>query len=249
MPRAAAARGAARPARLGGPLVGSLLLHALAVAGVIFAASRRSAPPALPPIYRVDIVAAPPGPRAQGVVSPEATPPAQPEEATPPPRAETAPREMAAPVKRPAARPRKPSPPATPTIVKSKTRPAPNTPQTRAGGGPEGGRGTDVATVRTEGIEFPYPGYLNNIVRQIAVRFEPDNPRAPLRAEVAFLVHRDGSVSNFRFVQRSGAYAFDLEAQGAVEAAARARAFGPLPQGFPDDVLPVIFSFDPRLLR
>ena len=26
-------------------------------------------------------------------------------------------------------------------------------------------------------------------------------------------------------------------------------AFGPLPEGFPDDVLPVIFSFDPRVLR
>jgi hypothetical protein len=36
---------------------------------------------------------------------------------------------------------------------------------------------------------------------------------------------------------------------GAVEAAARANAFGPLPQGFTDDVLPVIFSFDPRLIR
>jgi hypothetical protein len=36
---------------------------------------------------------------------------------------------------------------------------------------------------------------------------------------------------------------------GAVDAAAQARAFGPLPQGFSDDVLPVIFSFDPRLIR
>ena len=41
--------------------------------------------------------------------------------------------------------------------------------------------------------------------------------------------------------------AFDLEAQGAVEAAAR--AFGSLPAGFGDDVLPVVFSFDPGRLR
>jgi hypothetical protein len=34
---------------------------------------------------------------------------------------------------------------------------------------------------------------------------------------------------------------------GAVEAASH--SFGPLPQGFTDDVLPVIFSFDPRLIR
>ena len=103
--------------------------------------------------------------------------------------------------------------------------------------------------MRTEGIEFPYPGYLNNIVRQIALRFDPSTRNAALRAEVSFLIHRDGSVSNLRFLTRSGVYSFDLEAQGAVEAAANARAFGPLPTGFTDDVLPVIFSFDPSLLR
>ena len=105
-----------------------------------------------------------------------------------------------------------------------------------------------MVTVRTEGIEFPYPGYLENIVRQIALNFHP--PRgASERAEVAFLIRRDGSVTSIRFVTRSGNYAFDLEAQGAVEAAGNARSFGPLPEGFPDDVLPVIFSFDPRVLR
>ncbi|HEX2779393.1 MAG TPA: TonB C-terminal domain-containing protein, partial [Gemmatimonadaceae bacterium] len=122
-------------------------------------------------------------------------------------------------------------------------------PAPQAGGGATGGRGTDVATVRTEGIEFPYPGYLNNIVRQIALRFDPSTRNSALRAEVSFLIHRDGSVSNLRFLTRSGVYAFDLEAQGAVEAAAGAHAFGPLPSGFTDDVLPVIFSFDPSLLR
>jgi protein TonB len=106
-----------------------------------------------------------------------------------------------------------------------------------------------VATVRTQGIDFPHPGYLNNIVRQIALRFKPRNPNAPLRAEVMFLLHRDGSVSNVRFLTRSGNYAFDLEAQGAIEAAAGAGAFGPLPEGFRDDVLPVAFSFDPQVLR
>jgi hypothetical protein len=48
---------------------------------------------------------------------------------------------------------------------------------------------------------------------------------------------------------RSGNYEFDQEAMGAIEAAARVNAFGPLPDGFADDVLPVIFSFDPRVLR
>ena len=72
----------------------------------------------------------------------------------------------------------------------------------RPGGGPTGGKGTDVATVRSDGIEFPFPGYLNNIVRQIALNFKPRNASARLKAEVRFLIHRDGSVSDITFVQQ-----------------------------------------------
>jgi TonB family protein len=117
-----------------------------------------------------------------------------------------------------------------------------------AGGGPTGGRGADVANVTVDGINFPYPGYLENVVRQIALRFDPGGSRA-LTAVVAFLIRRDGSVTGLRLTKRSGVYSFDTEAMGAVDAAATAHAFGPLPQGFTDDVLPVIFSFDPRLIR
>ncbi|HEX9310585.1 MAG TPA: TonB C-terminal domain-containing protein, partial [Gemmatimonadaceae bacterium] len=70
-----------------------------------------------------------------------------------------------------------------------------------------------------------------------------------LKAEVRFLIHRDGSVSDLTFIRRSGNFSFDLEAQGAVEAASSTRGFGPLPAGFPDDVLPVVFSFDPEFLK
>jgi TonB family protein len=117
-----------------------------------------------------------------------------------------------------------------------------------AGGGPTGGRGADVANVTVDGIDFKYPGYLENVVRQIAIRFKPPRGGA-LTAVVAFLIRRDGTVTGIRLTTRSGVYAFDTEAMGAVDAAASARAFGPLPQGFSDDVLPVIFSFDPRLIR
>ncbi|MGK2960594.1 MAG: TonB C-terminal domain-containing protein, partial [Gemmatimonadaceae bacterium] len=117
----------------------------------------------------------------------------------------------------------------------------------RAGGGPIGGPGTDVATVQTEGIDFPFPGYLINIVRQIALRFNPNDTGSGLRAEVRFVIRRDGSVIGIGFITRSGNYSFDLEAQGAVEAAAS--QFGALPEGFRDDALPVVFSFDPRLIR
>jgi periplasmic protein TonB len=237
-------------ARLGPTLGVSLLLH-LAVAVPLILAGPGKAP-ALPPIYRVDLIAAPPGPRQEGIVAPQpvaqpAQPPAQRAPATPP-RAERQPQEMPAPpTQRPPVRTRTPPAPATPTPAPT-TKPAETPPAQQAGGGPTGGRGTDVATVRTEGIEFPYPAYLQNIVRQIATRFDPPR-RGALSAEVEFLIRRDGSVVGIGMRTRSGNFEFDQEAMGAVEAAARTNAFGPLPEGYPDDVLPVIFSFDPRVLR
>jgi protein TonB len=216
-------------------VLASLVLHAALVAG--FLALRAGPAPATPPIYRVNIVAAPPGPRAEGVVNP--TNPAAPDKPAPPrPKSdEIVPVPSKTLPKRAANR-------ATPNVAPKRVdrhAPAPT-----AGGGERGGRGTDVANIRTEGIDFPYPGYLENIVRQIALVFHP--PRgSPLKAEVMFLIRRDGSISGFQFTQRSGSFTFDLEAQGAVEAAAR--KFGPLPSGFRDDVLPVFFSFDPRLIH
>jgi hypothetical protein len=72
---------------------------------------------------------------------------------------------------------------------------------------------------------------------------------ASLNAEVAFLIRRDGTIISFRFTKESRDFRFNLEVQGAVEAAANEKAFGPLPAPFKDDVLPVLFSFDPRLSR
>ena len=214
----------------------SLLLHA----GIItaFLALRPAPEPPRPPIYRVNIIAAAPGAPAAGVVTPTAT---QPDLEKPaPPRPKT---DEVVSIKT-ATPPRRVPKLATPNVATKKA--DRNAAAPTAAGGEQGGKGTDVANIRTEGIDFPYPGYLENIVRQIALRFRP--PRgSPLKAEVMFLIRRDGSMSGFRFMQRSGSFTFDLEAQGAVESAAG--AFGALPIGFRDDVLPVMFSFDPRLIR
>ena len=216
--------------------IASLVLHVGIIAA--FLALRPGPAPSAPPIYRVNIVAAPPGAAAAGVVTPTAPAPEVDKPAPPRPKSEEI---VPVQTKTP---PRRVPKLATPSV--SDTRVKRNEPAPVAGGGEQGGRGTDVANIRTEGIEFPYPGYLENIVRQIALRFRP--PRgSPLKAEVMFLIRRDGTVSGFRFIQRSGSFTFDLEAQGAVESAAG--AFGPLPAGFGDDVLPVLFSFDPRLIR
>ena len=220
------------------PVGAAVLLHVTAVAALV--AVKGSSPTALPPIYKVNIVAAPPGPSAIGVVKPAVAAPSAPV----PPRAEKLAPAPSLPAKpKPVttkATPKEVTP--TPPVAAPRTQPA----APAAGGGPTGGKGTDVANVRTEGIDFPFPGYLNNIVRQIKVRFKP--PAGTQRAEVMFILQRDGSVSNLRFLTRSGSYEFDLEAQGAIEAAASSKAFGALPDGFPEDALPVVFSFDPQLL-
>jgi len=221
------------------PLAASLLLHGLLIA--LFFVLRASAPPPSAPVYRVDLVAAPPGERAAGVVKPQ---PVAPASTAIPIRPKTAPHEMPAPnTKVP---PRAKTPEATPTLP-AQTKPDTKVPTT-AGGGETGGRGTDVVTVNTGGIEFPYPSYLENIVRQIAIRFKR-SPGGALRAEVFFIINRDGSVaaSSIQLVTRSGVYSFDTEALGAVEAASR--SFEPLPPGFTGESLPVTFRFDPRILR
>ena len=232
--------------------------HVVVIAATIFL-TRLTLPPPPPPAYNVELIAAPAGPRALGSVTQgptTSTPPAPTDPA--PDAAPATPAEgttLAA--KRPTTRPAA-KPVSKPAVKKPVTPPKPVAPRsggetsvpgtTPAGGGPTGGRGRDVASVRVQGIAFPFPGYLENITRQIALNFKP-RPGGALRAEVSFLIRRDGSVSDLRLVTRSGVYAFDLECIGAVEAVGQRKSFGALPAGFRDDVLPVVFSFDPTVLR
>ena len=177
------------------PFTLSAILHA-AVATLLFNTLKERKPVALPPMYRVEIVAAPPGERAIGEVKsgqPKAT-----TSVTQPSAAQSTLKEMPLPKAKPA---QKTPARVTPSVAKAaatgaKAVPQPKTEAPKAGGGPVGGKGTDVATVRSDGIEFPFPGYLNNIVRQIALNFKPRNPNTRLKAEIRFLIHRDGSVSN-----------------------------------------------------
>lgn len=216
----------------------SALMHGAAIATLLLFGARGVHVQA--PVYRVELIAAPRGERAVGVV--DATPASDtptPPKVTTPPAAE-----------RPVPATNRPAPRRTPTrATPSPEAKSTRTPQQapRAGGGPEGGAGTDVANIRTLGLDFPYPGYLENIVRQIQLRFKPRNA-GNLVADVVFLIRRDGSVHELQVQRRSGSLAFDLEAQGAVEAAAASRAFGPLPDVWGDDVLRVIFTFEPRLV-
>ena len=191
-------------ARLKGPLGMSLALHGALVV-IVLLSFRKEKTEALPPIYKVNIVAAPPGPRAIGVVQP---PTATPKPATPTvtPPAPPKTKEPAVPILKPI--PKKAATRATPTEKPAEETPPANAP--KAGGGPIGGKGTDVATVQTEGIDFPFPGYLNNIVRQIALRFNPADANSGRRAEVRFVIRRDGSVIGIGFVLAEGVSLKDL---------------------------------------
>ncbi|MEJ2319111.1 MAG: TonB C-terminal domain-containing protein [Gemmatimonadales bacterium] len=106
--------------------------------------------------------------------------------------------------------------------------------------------GEETINVQLDGAAFAFPEYLENIVRQINRYWRRPTGGRHLRAEIVFVIHRDGDVSDIDWVQKSGDTSFDLEAQGAVEAAGRSLAFGPLPEGYPSDQLRVSFYFDPR---
>jgi TonB family protein len=227
--------------RLGLPVTMSAIVHIGLVVLALFVARGR---PPMAEVYAVNLIAAPAGPRQVGIVNDA---PKQEPDAPLPKRAEMQPKEtMPAP---PATRPRETRrTPSRATQVPDAKSARFDTPAPKAGGGETGGKGTDVANVNTAGKEFPYPAYLHNIVTQIALRFDP-RQRQMLSADVQFIIRRDGSIMSISVVKPSGSYGFDLEAKGAVEAAGAAKAFGPLPEGFSDDVLTVIFTFDPKIIR
>jgi outer membrane biosynthesis protein TonB len=204
-----------------------------AAVGVVFLTAS-SEPLAMPPVYRVELVAAPrPQPsqrRAPDVVQ--------------------RPAEQPLPSTRPIRRTSQAETPPPPTKQPEVERePAARTEAVELAPDVEPSTGTDPATVSTSGVDFPFPEYLRNLVAQVHRRWQRPSGNVSLRAEVMFFIHRDGVVTNFQFVQRSGNFTFDLEAQGAIEAAANAGAFGPLPEGYADDVLPVSFFFDPAKTR
>ncbi|MFA6167893.1 MAG: hypothetical protein WC700_14830, partial [Gemmatimonadaceae bacterium] len=89
-------RAEARQTGIAAPLVASAILHVMLAAAVVFA-SRAGDSVTLPPMYKVELIAAPPGPPAIGAVTDAATPDAA-KTATPPKASPNA-----VPIKKPAA--------------------------------------------------------------------------------------------------------------------------------------------------
>ena len=209
-------------------LVGTLVVHGAAL--VLFLGSATGARSA-PPTYRVRLVAAPDVPEDARRAPPAVEREAAPKEPTPP-APKPAPKNTAATA----------APPPVSDTKKREAAPR-TTPTARPLPGETPSTGSDVATVSTEGVEFPFPEYLQNVVSQVLRPWQGPLDNTPLDAEVAFMVHRDGTVTDLQFVKRSGNFAFDLEAQGAIEEAGRFKAFGALPDGWVPDVLFVRFYF------
>lgn len=224
-----AARG--RPPGTAAGIVGTVAVHALAAALLL---TQVTSTKAGPQSYAVELIAAP-APTTKKRLPREAVP-------TPPPA------EKPAPVKPQPPKPSKAPPAPTPKSQPADTNREPP-PKTAAPVTPLPGEtpstGTDVATVKTPGLQFPYPEYLRNIVTEVYRNWDRDAARDNSFAEISFLILRDGTVRDIRFVTRSGSFSFDLSAQGAIEASANSGAFGPLPDGWDADVLPVSFYFKP----
>jgi hypothetical protein len=233
------ARPGARPG--GTAIAASVLLHtAIATAAWWSLARGPAAPRAEFRVYRVSIVSPPPqayGPPTLGppVVNPskDAKPDAK------------------------AAAPPAPAPAAAAKLVQKQSAAAKKAADAAARGKsgaqapakgwkahPDASVGGSGINVQLQGEEFPFPGYLENIILQIS-RFFRWNGSPDLRAEAYFVINRDGSVSDIQVTRSSGSVAFDLTVRGAIEGAGNRRVFGRLPRGFQGDRLPVSFYFQP----
>ena len=209
--------------------LGTLLAHAAAVGLFVFLSRE---PKSLGTVYAVKLVAAPATPPEVQHAAPEAIP--RPPERTAPIKPAT---KSAKTVPVPAKATPQPKTEAASKTTASTEKPNPGeTPST----------GTHVANVETPGADFPYPEYLERIVNEIYRRWQRPAGSNALRAQIQFTVLRDGTVKEIRVVSRSRSYSFDLGAQGAIEAAGNAKAFGPLPEGFPSDALQIALWFMPR---
>jgi periplasmic protein TonB len=215
-------------------------VHAGAVVALLLTV--RPLPKPSPPTYAVELVAAP-ATAGAARPAPEATPPPAPAPVVPKTPPKAAPRPKPAPVKAPPKAQPKPAPAPSSSQTKSASRTAGATPPLP---GETPGTGRDLANVKLAGKEFPYPEYLRNLVAQIYRRWNRPAGDAALTAEVGFVILRDGTVKDIVMVTKSRSYNFDLEAQGAIEAAASVKAFGPLPAGYAADYLQISFLFTPR---
>lgn len=134
-------------------------------------------------------------------------------------------------------------------IEKPKTEKPPETPAERpepkrTEDAPVTGAGGDEMNLSTEGREFPFPDYIENVIVQVRRYFRWDGDSRP-KGVVYFEILPDGSVRNIRMARPSGNRLFDISVEGAVETAGNRGAFGPLPDAYAGTTLPVQIEVEP----
>ena len=210
-------------------IAGTTLAHGLLIALVLWTAHRGTEHHGV--TYEVNLVAAPapaPGSRvAEAAAKPVPRPAPKKPVAKPKPAAHK-------PVPKPVAtRPSQVAiaPRLTPAVV-----PAP---------GEKPGTGNDVVTLHQDGLTFPFPDYLNNIVNKVYKRWNHSMFRPGLEAKIAFVISKDGSVDESSYVveKSSGSQPFDEAARAAIESVVAHHEFGPLPDLFTGVSLPILFVF------
>ncbi|MGH7466885.1 MAG: TonB C-terminal domain-containing protein [Longimicrobiales bacterium] len=211
-------------------LVGSIVVHLVLAATAV--ASTQIVPPE-PPMsqfkaYRVELYSPPP--QVEG--------PPEPPKETPKPAIVKQPRP---PEPRARVAAKKPAPKAAETKTSTGNNRREQVKGRNARPGPVGGENLNVLQ---EGEEFPYPGYLENVITQIN-RYFRWTGAGNLEAEIGFYIRKDGTVSGLRVFSRSANFNFDIAAMAAVEHAGKSKTFGALPSEFPRDSLGVLFRFIP----
>jgi protein TonB len=218
-----------RPRPAPAALAASVLLHGALFALIWWSTTRVVRAPGQFRTYRVNIVSPPPQELGQPDLVTAAVP-------TPAP-----PKPVPVPVK---PVPTKPQPKPVPAAKASTAETRQKTPAKGANPRPGAEVGGSGLNVQIAGEDFPFPNYLNNIILQISRYFRWSGTPG-LKAKVYFVVNRDGSVRDIRVLEPSGSFAFDLQAQGAIEAAGNNRAFGALPKGYEPRKLPVELYIEP----
>jgi outer membrane biosynthesis protein TonB len=217
------------------PVLASVALHLALVAPVV--AFTRVQPAAEFETIRITLVSMP-----APVEATRPAPPAPPEPEPEPPAPDPTPAPVEAP---PPERPPEPRPEPRPDPPRTE-RPTPPRPAPPATPPPaaEPTPGADGLNIQTEGREFPFPEYLNNVIVQVHRYFRWTDGGTP-RATIFFEIMADGSVRNIRVIRPSGNIRFDFAVQGAVETAGNRGAFGPLPDAYAAGSLPVQLEVEP----
>jgi outer membrane biosynthesis protein TonB len=223
-------RRASRPSK--SAVIGSLLLHGAGIAALILAGVTLRAQEPEFVQYKVKLKSPP----AQVLGPPEPVANTTPVVSTP----EPAPAEPKA-----ADKPAPPKPAPKTQSAQNKPIEKPADPKPAQGPDPKpveiGGEDIDIDIA---GENFAYPEYLENIALTLRRYFRPPEG-SRLEAEVMFFIRRDGSTGGVAPKRKSGSFDFDVKAIQAVEAAGKAKAFGPLPPGLQGDRLWISFTFKP----